>query len=402
MKKIRLFLFQLLALSFALSPALAGEIGKTDVRGYAEFSYVRDNGIGWSGSESTFYPRVKLDVLHAVDEDALVRVSGEWQPTVGPFSRAYGQLAAPTAQVDDTYLQFSNIAEATSLRLGSVKVPFARFDTLALNQSARPMSSPRWREWDYGARLDSRFSFFDFSVAVVNGEGTAGTDSNSDKSLAARIVFPAQTGEIYPETLETTNYPNPAVANPAGNFNWSFGVSGYNGTKYSTPIKQRNNHYGADLKLDYSVFSLMAEYVYMEGWFTDPSMNNATGSALTSFSYSSAVNSLWICNNGVCSPATFQRANSVIVELTAGVSTKTLLSAMGEIYKPDIDSDVTPQQKLKQRLALGIKHDFRKNVTGSVFYVFTYDPAFGRVGNITQSDTWKGEDVFTCGIAMAF
>jgi hypothetical protein len=98
----------------------------------------------------------------------------------------------------------------------------------------------------------------------------------------------------------------------------------------------------------------------------------------------------------------YPRASAAIVELACGLSEKTLLSAMGETYKPDVDSDATPQQRLKQRLSLGVKHDFRKNLTFAAFYVFTYNPAFGVSGNILESDSWKGNDVFTAVLAMAF
>jgi hypothetical protein len=205
---------------------------------------------------------------------------------------------------------------------------------------------------------------------------------------------------MYPETREITNYPNPSVENPDGVFKWQLGLDAYNGTKYSTPIKVRNSHYGVDIKLDYSIFSMFAQYTYMEGGFTDPSMNALTGgqiaSLMGSFLYSSAAATLMQSND------MFPRANSVFVEITAGISDKTVLSVMGELYEPDMDSDATPQQMMKQRLAVGVKHDFRKNVTAGLFYVFTNNPAFGPANNIVESDYWKGEDVITGGFAVSF
>lgn len=400
MKRIRYFLLQLLFAAAAWGAAVADDGEKTRIGGLVELVYIDNSGIGWTGSEATFYPRVKLDITHRLYEDALTRISGEWQPTTSPFSRAYHALAQPEGRIDDTYLEFSRLFENTALRLGAVKVPFGQFDTLALNPESMPISFVRTREWDYGARLDARFKWFDISLAIVNGEGTTGTDANSDKSFAARVVFPAQSGEIYPETLEVTNFPNPAVANPDGAFGWHFGVSGYNGIKYSTPIKQRNSHYGADLRLDYSIFSVMAQYTFLEGGFTDPSMNNLTQAQITGlvnqFQYSSQVSDILGAHDS------FPRAQAIVAEVVAGLSDKTMLSAMGELYKPDVDSDATPQQRLKQRLVLGVKHDVKKNVSLGFFYVKTYNPAFGVSGNVVESDSWKGDDVITAAAAISF
>ncbi len=400
MKRISFFLLQLLFAAVACGAAVADDGEKTRISGLVELVYLDNSGIGWTGSEATFYPRVKLDISHRLYEDALARISGEWQPTASPYSRAYAALARPEGQIDDTYLELSRLFENTALRLGAVKVPFGQFDTLALNPESMPISFARTREWDYGARLDARFQWFDLSLAIVNGEGTTGTDTNSDKSFAARVVFPAQSGEIYPETLEVTNFPNPSLANRDGAFGWHFGVSGYNGTKYSTPIKQRNSHYGADLRLDYSIFSMMAQYTFLEGGFTDPSMNNLTQAQITAlvneFQYSSQVADILSANDR------FPRAQAVVAEVVAGLSDKTLLSAMGELYKPDVDSDATPQQRLKQRLVLGVKHDVKKNVSLGFFYVKTYNPAFGVSGNVVESDSWKGDDVMTAAAAISF
>lgn len=400
MKRIRFFLLQLLCAAAACGAAVADDGDKTRIGGLVELVYIDNSGIGWTGSESTFYPRVKLDISHRLYEDALARISGEWQPTVSPFSRAFNALAQPEGRIDDTYLEFSRLFENTALRLGAVKVPFGQFDTLALNPESMPISFVRTREWDYGARLDARFQWLDLSLAIVNGEGTTGTDANSDKSFVARVVFPAQSGEIYPETLEVTNFPNPATENPDGAFGWHFGVSGYNGTRYSTPIKQRNSHFGADLRLDYSIFSMMAQYTFLEGGFTDPSMNNLTQGQITAlvdqFQYSSQVADILSAHDS------FPRAQAIVAEVVAGLSNKTMISAMGELYKPDVDSDATPQQRLKQRLVLGVKHDVKKNVSLGFFYVKTYDPAFGVSGNVVESDSWKGEDILTAAAAISF
>ena len=400
MNKIRLIFFQLAIIAAACGAALADDGEKTHIGGYADVVYLNNAGIGWTGSEATFTSRIKLDVTHRLYDDALVRMSGEWQPTASPYSRAYGALKHPEARPDDIYLEFSRLFENTALRLGSVKVPFGRFDTLALNPESMPMSFVRTREWDFGCRMDARFQWFDLSLAIVNGEGTIGTDTNSDKSLAVRLVFPAQTGDIYPETLEITNFPNPSLVNPDGAFGWQLGVSGYNGTKYSTPIKQKGNHYGVDLKINYSVFSFLAQYSYLEGGFTDPSMNNISpadlAALMNSLQYSDQVAAL-VANKDV-----FPKAYAVVTELVAGLSDKTVVSAMGEFYKPDADSDATPQQKLRQRLVLGVKYDFRKAVSGGIFYVKNYNPAFGMTGNVIETDSWKGEDVITCGMAMEF
>jgi hypothetical protein len=401
-KRAFVFILAIAACICAAQFAHAETDGKTEIHGYFESSYEIDRGIGWSGSESTMTARAKLDIQNHIYDDVMVRVSGEWQPSVGPYSRAYSILKKQEGSVNDTYMEFMGLTgENSELRLGVVKVPFGFFDTLATNDLTKPMTFQRTREWDYGVRLDKRFADFDVSFAVVNGEGTAGTDTNSDKSYAARIVFPAQKGDIYPETLEISNYPNPVVENPDGAFKWQIGLDGYNGLKYSTPIKVKNSHYGMDLKLDYSVFSMIAQYTFMEGGFTDATMNNLTGgeisALMTSLLYSSSASSL-MAKNGY----TYSRADSIFVEITAGVSEKTVLSMMGELYEPDMDSQATTRQEVRQRLALGLKHDFRKRVTAGLFYVFNYNRSFGKANSIVESDFWKGQDVMTGAIAVSF
>jgi hypothetical protein len=277
--------------------------------------------------------------------------------------------------------------------MGVVKVPFGIFDTLALSAGNRPYALARTREWDYGVRLDASLSMMDISFAVVNGEGTEGTDSNSAKSVAARIAFPASPDGAYPETREITDYPNPRIANPGGEFRWRFALDAYNGNKYTTPIKQKNSHYGADLQLDYSIVSLKAQYTFLEGGFTDPSVVSEPDAALAALGYSSSVTK---------DITTYPRGQSLFVEIAVGITGKTMLSAMGEMYDPDTDSHATARQKVKQRLVLGVKHDFRPNVGGAFFYTKTYNPAFGVSNNIVESDYWKGDDILMAGVAVRF
>lgn len=401
MKKIRLVVLQLVVTVAALGAASADEAEKTRIGGYVDAVFLYNSGIGWSGSEAFFFPRVKLDITHKVNENALVRVSGEWQPTVSPYSRAYSTLKQTEGVPDDTYLEFSGLSENTTARFGVVKVPFGQFDTMAFNTPSRPTSFGRTRGWDYGFRLDRRFQLFDLSLAVVNGDGVTGTATQSDKTYVARIVFPAQTGEIYPETLEITNYPNPAKTNAGGDFGWSFGISGYNGTKYSTPIKIKASHYGADLRMNYSIFSLMTQYSLLEGGFTDPTMNNLSPADITAlvstFQYSSSVVNLL---NGV--GATYPRAQASVTELVAGLNDKTVVSVMWEYYEPDMNSDSTPQQMERTKFVFGVKHDFKENISLGAFYVKNHNPAFGNSGNIVETDWRKGDDIFMTGIATQF
>jgi len=368
---------------------------KTRIGGYLEFAYMDDRGIGWSGSETTFFARMKLDIQHQLYDDVLVRLSGTYQPTVNEYSRAYAQMKAREGNPNDTYMQFDALAGyPTTLRMGVVKVPYGQFDTMSLSSRNRPMTSSRTREWDYGVRLDGSAWLVDYAMAVINGEGSEGTDSNSAKSIAARIQFPtANRGDIYPETLEVTAYPNPLTANPDGDFRWQFGASAYNGNKFSTPIKQKSSHYGADVKLDYSIFSLKTQYSFLEGGFTDPSVVSESASALAALQYSSAVTT---------KIDTYPRGYSVFTELTTGLSSKTMFSLMWELYDPDSESNAAPGQKTKQRYVIGFKHDFRPHVTAALFYTITDNPAFGVVDNITESDYWKGNTITMAGIAVQF
>ncbi|MBI5178740.1 MAG: hypothetical protein HZA04_05725 [Nitrospinae bacterium] len=397
---MRNILFICLAVLASIAPAGADDLpqsgaGKTAIGAYLEFSYMDDRGIGWSGSETTFAARAKLNIAHRVYDDILIRFNGEWKPTVNGYSRAYGQMKEREANPQDTYFQFDHPGEyPLTLRMGVVKVPFGHFDTLALSPRNRPAGMTRTREWDYGIRADGSAWLVDWSLAIVNGEGTEGTDSNSAKSVAARIVFPAAgAGDMYPETLEITGYPNPRAANPAGEFRWQFGASAYNGQKYSTPIKQKNSHYGADVKLDYSIFSLKAQYTFLEGGFTDPSVVSEPASTFTELQYSSAVST---------SIDTYPRGYAAFAELAAGISEKTLLTLMGEMYDPDSESSATAKQRTKQRLVIGLKHDFRPRVSAALFYTLNDNPAFGVSGNILETDHWKGDEILMAAMAVQF
>ena len=398
MPKHKVTLFIAIALcilsTWSYAEETTGNAGKTKIAAYMEFTYLDDRGMGWTGSETTFYLRGRLNIQHYVHDDVVLNLTGEYRPTVNTYSRAFNQLKQREGNPNDTYMQFIDLAGyPMALRLGVVKVPYGQFDTMSLDNRSRPMSTTRTREWDYGARLDTSLSFMDVSFAIVNGEGSEGTDSNSAKSVALRLVFPATQGELYPETLEITRYPNPRTANPDGDFRWQFGASAYNGNKFSTPIKQKNSHYGADLKLDYSIFSLKAQYSFLEGGFTDPSVISETDAALAALGYSGTVTK---------NIDTFPHGYSYFVEITTAISEKTLFSVLGESYDPDSESNTTPQQRTKERLVLGVKHDFKKDVSGSIFYTKTYNPAFGMTGNVIENDYWKGNDILMAAIAIQF
>ncbi|GMT42678.1 MAG: hypothetical protein IEMM0002_1089 [bacterium] len=390
-KKILVMLLTALTAVFA-ADSTAQDYGTT-VDGYLEFSLFDDRGVGWTGSETSFNTRVKLDITRAVYDDILLRLKGEWIPTISEYGRAYGRMKQREGSPEDVYAQFTGmIGRSSELRIGIVKVPFGHFDTMALDERNRAITFNRTREWDTGIRLDSRFSFMDFSFAMINGDGREGIDTNSSKSVAARVVFPAgDEKNIYPETQEITRYPNPRLVNPYGGFAWRIGASGYIGQRYTTPVKIRNTHYGADMIVSYSVFSLKMQYTLMEGGFTDPV--SALNESLSAYEYSAAVTT---------DIDTFRRGYSFFAELAAGITEKFMLTIMAEQYDPDSQSNATVKQETKTRVVIGLKYDFRPRVTGSIFHTINEDPAFGKTGDITQGDSWKGDDVTMAGIALQF
>jgi len=387
--------------AFLLTPAFANaettpKKGETQFHGYLDLLFFDDRGIGWSGSETTFLARAKLDVTHAVYDDILVRFKGEYVPSVHEYSRAYGKLKEREGNLEDTYIQFNNVllGYGETIRLGVVKVPFGHFDTFAIEDRNRPISMSRWRGWDFGGRIDMSFSLFDLSFAVVNGEGTTGTDANSSKAVALRVSYSSGKEELYTETAEITNYPNPLLANPAGDFQWGVGLSGYVGNRYTTPIKVKDNHYALDFTTEYSRYALKGQLTYMEGFFTNKNLTEADfKQLLIDNQYSSAP---------TFDIETYPKGVSFFLELTAGISEKTMIGVMYENFDPDIESGTPVGRASKERFVIGTKHDFRPAVSGGIFYTVNNDPAFGKVGNIVQSDSWKGDNVFMAIVAVEF
>ncbi|MEE8483776.1 MAG: hypothetical protein V3S46_04180 [Nitrospinota bacterium] len=380
------------AASNLYAQAFAGEAeiaeGETEFGGYVEFTYFNNRSIAWTGSEASFKPRVKADIVHAIYDDVIIRVKGEWTPSVNNNSINYTGLKKKEGYPEDAYILFNNLrGRGIELRLGVVKVPFGHFDTFAYDDENRPMSFSRTREWDYGMRLDASFKLLDISIAVIDGDGRDGTDANSAKSAAMRLAFPSIKSGAYPETLESTKYPNPKSANPDGGFKWRLGLSAYAGNKYSTPIKVKNNHYGADLKVDLRFISMKAQYTYMEGGFTDPA---EASQDLSGYGYSDAVTG---------TTDTFPKGNAIVVEVTAGVTPKTMVTVMAERYEPDSESDGTDRQKLRTRFVFGIRYEMRPKISAAFFFTQNNNPYFDSISAI---NTGRGDNVLQMGIAADF
>ncbi len=389
-------------LAAAIAPAARaeeGEAGKTDIHGYVELSYFDDRGIGWTGSETTLRPRAKLDVTHALYDDITLRFSGEWVAQANRFSRAYGSLYQREGNPEDLYIHFRRFSGLPlDVRLGVVKVPYGFFNTMAIDDRNRPITQERTREWDMGLRLDAPLSFMDFSLALINGDGRQGTDANSSKSVAVRASFPAADGGGYPETEEVTSYPNPRAANPDGDFRWLIAASGYVGDRYTTPIKRKYSHYGAEALAAYGAFAFKMQYTFFEGGFNDASMYNLTAAEwqqlVAANQYTSSVRQ---------DMHTYPRGQSLWAELSYGLTERDMASLMAETFDPHMQSDATVFQQTKNRYVIGFKHDYRKGVTAAIFYTVNDNPAFGDPSvDITQSDYWKGDEVLMITVAAQF
>ncbi len=399
--RIKLAAAVLLLLASTATVALAGEAGggKTAVHGYVELSYINDQGLGWTGSETTFRPRAKVELTHALYDDVTLQLSGEWVAQVHQFSRAYGSLYRREGNPEDCLIHFRRFSGLPfDVRVGIVKVPYGFFNTMAADDRNRPITLAVSREWDMGVRLDVPLSFMDFSLAIINGDGRQGTDANSSKSVALRAAFPAAGGDLYPETEEVTSYPNPRTANPTGDFRWQVAASGYVGDRYTTPIKQKYSHYGAEAQAAYSAFAFKMQYTFFEGGFTDGTMNNLTAAewqqVLTTYQYSSSVGG---------DLHTYPRGQSFWGELSYGVTERGTAALMAEMYDPDMQSDATVFQQTKHRYVIGYRHEYRKGLTASIFYTVNNNPAFGAPSaDITQSDSWKGDEVLMVGVAAQF
>lgn len=390
----------LLAVTFVPS-ARAEEDGvkKTTVSGYVELSFFDDRGIGWTGSETTLRPRAKVDITHALYDDVILRFSGEWVAQAHRYSRAYDSLYQREGNPEDLYIHFQRFSGLPfDVRLGVVKVPYGFFNTMAADDRNRPITQTHFREWDMGLRLDAPLSFMDFSLAMINGDGRQGTDANSSKSVAMRASFPAAEGGGYPEAEEVTSYPNPRAANPSGDFRWQLAAFGYVGDRYTTPIKRKYSHYGADAQVGYGALNFKMQYTFFEGGYNDPSMNNITSAEwqqlMTDLHYSSTVRPELY---------TYPRGQSLWAELSYGVTERDMATLLAESFDPDMQSDATIFQQTKYRYVAGYKHDYRKGVTAAIFYTVNDNPAFGNSAvDITQSDNWKGDDMLMITVAAQF
>jgi len=404
--KIRSLLALFIFMQISATAAVATEQTEPGLHGFINFVFVEDNRIGWTGSETTFYTTAKLDYLHMVSDDTTARFSGSFTPTVSDHSRAYDILKKREGNIEDTYVEYNHfISNNSALKFGVVKVPFGHFDTFANEDRNRPVSMQRTRTWDYGIRLDTRFSFMDMSVAAVNGEGTSGTDANSAKSVVLRFEFPAGSDgdatSIYPEVEQITNYHNPRIQNLDGSFDWHFGISGYAGNRYTTPVKEKNNHYGVDLELGYSVAALKLQATYHEGFFNNRSVaqddiNRISGE----LKYGPAV-TLDIDD--------YPHALSSFVELVIGLSDKAMLTLMYEYYDPDIDSAASVTQVARERIVIGWKRDFRENSTFAFLYTINNNPAFSRLiegssrrVNVVETDDMEGDNALMMSVAVQF
>ena len=387
--KFNRILFLAVAVTLFTSPLYAADsaskTGKTEFGLYMEFLYFNDRGQAWTGSEATFTPRLKADIKHYLYDDILLRAKGRWSPTVNKRTIGGGSFDKRETNPEDVYLQFNGLlGRPIELRMGSVKVPFGHFDFMAFEQRNRPIGFSRTREWDYGLRMDTVIHKHSVSFAIINGDGIDGTDSNSAKSVAIRVAYPAKKGNSpYPETLELTDYPNPLNNNPSGRFIWQTGISAYVGNKYSTPIKIKNSHYGFDFKIDYSNVSLKGQYSFLEGGFSDPGVSAAT---LTPEELSRAVTD------------TYPRGYSVAMELAFGLNSKTVITLMAEKYDPDSESNNSGAQKTKTRFVAGAKYDYRRDVSMTIFYTNNDDPGY----QYGADNTGRGNDVYMMGVAAKF
>jgi hypothetical protein len=387
-------------------------VGENLFGGYLGFVFYDDRGIGWSGSETTFVTGYKLDFGRRLYENVSVRVRGAYAQTAHEHSRAYEKLKRREFNPEDTYMEFTGLAgERSSLKLGIVKVPFGIFNTLSIEGRNRPRTMSATREWDSGIRFDKRYSSFDVALGFVNGDGREGTDPNSAKSVVIRLSAPSDGFRAYPDTQEVTGYPSPIGANPDGGLLWRAGINLYLGNRYSTPIKEKNNHYAVDLELNYSIMSIKAQATYMEGGHTFREMARSwyIGSDgwvdgfddfVAEFMYSDAV---------LYDIAGFPKGVSGFIEAAVAVSARSMFSVMYEHYDPDIESGEAPLHVAKERLVLGFKHDFKKNVSFAFFHTINRDPAFGKINpdigeryDILQSDEWKGDEVNMGVFAVEF
>ena len=396
------------ASSFELEEA---KVGENLLGGYLEFVFFDDRGIGWSGSETTFVTGYKLDFGRRLYDDISIRVRGSFAQTAHEHSRGYEKLKKREFNPEDTYMEFIDLAgEESSLKLGVVKVPFGIFNTLSIDDRNRPRTFSTTREWDSGIRLDKRYSSFDVALGFVNGDGREGTDPNSAKAVVVRLSTPSSGFPAYPKTLEVTGYPNPLETNPTGELLWRVGGSLYLGNHYSTPIKEKNNHYAVDLEVKYSIMSIKAQATYMEGGhtFTEMARSGSMIDGVWVDGFSDFVDEFEYSNAVVYDIADFPKGSSGFIEVAAALSAKSMFSVMYEHYDPDIESGEAPFQVVKERLVFGYKHDFRKNVSFAFFHTINRDPAFGAVNStgakydILQSDNWKGDEVNMVIFAVEF
>ncbi len=351
--------------AFTRSPGYQLEERKLYLTGEIDVSFINDRRLHWTGTESTFRTQARLYIDYAFDERLAFRLAGRALQGIGYHARTYERLKYDGFTPEDTYIELDRFpVQGAYLQAGIVRVPFGIFDTFALEDINRPLVHKRSREWDSGVLVGYRGHGIDARAALVNGEGSDGVrlDTNSSKSGVARLGAYLQ----YEETRI------------------SAGLSGYYGNKYSTPIKERNSHWGVDLSLMLPRFAALAEFVSFNG----------KPVKVGDLDYYEFKDDITIGNNESDANGWYVQFKGEIIEdileLFYGFSS----------YDPAIDAEQEAWEKVKRRHTIGSRLVMLSYLELFLIYTSEDDPAFGLLKE--ESNTYKGDDKIQAALRLVF
>ena len=199
--------------------------------------WVRNDLVRYYGIEDTFLFRGRLEARTELYPGANLYARLRWQPPLSEYSRGYLLLAEEALAVQGAYIEF--LPGAGELKLGVVEFPVGTDDELFLDKGVvEPLLRERIPRFDVGALYSAGGERWKLDLALVNGEGGAYADANSGRPVAGRIS---------------------ALLGPL-----EVGLSGAQGSRHSTPVKEEDDYYGVFACLEKGKLTARAEVMCID------------------------------------------------------------------------------------------------------------------------------------------
>lgn len=317
-----------------------------------EPSYVRNDLVRHYGLEDTYLLRGRLEARTELYPGANIYARVRWQPPLSEYSRGYLLLAEDPFAVQGAYVELQSGLGA--LRLGVVEFPVGTDDELFLDKSTfEPLLRERLPRFDVGGLYSAEGRHWRVDLALVNGEGGAYADANSDDTRAGRVSV---------------------ILGPL-----ELGLTGASGARHSTPVKEEEDCYGAFLRLRKGKLAVRAEILWSDWDFREDYTKDETLEEIQQDLH--------------FGPAAYGRLEEYLDErydvgakhslgwylrLDWEASEKLHLFLHGGQWEPDMDVDWSEYAQMKTRIAAGGRYALRSEETHSawfeLFLSWTDDP----------------------------